>query len=623
MYDLASKRLLSLSRRAAGLQQFAKFSPDSRRVGFVRNRNLFVVDLLTGSERQLTFDGSDGRVINGTFDWVYEEEFGLRDGWSWSPDGSRIAFYKLDESETREYQLMDLRDTYPVVERYRYPKAGESNSEVKIGIIGINTGTVRYVETATWNDEESDAEYIPRVGWTAGAQGSKLWILRLNRDQNRVDVLLTDPDSANVRMLLSEEEDTWINVNDDRISFLGDGQHFVWASERTGFNHLYLYGVDGTLVTPITSGDWEVTDFHGVDEATGYAYFTGTVENAIERHLYRIAIPDASENAIGPSPERVSDGAGTHRVDFSSDLRFYIDSYSNATTPTVVSLHEASGTRLKGLEANAELVDRLSRYDLPEPEFTTLPGAAGDLLNAYLIKPTDFDPLHQYPVLMYVYGGPGSQTVVDSWGGSRYLWHAYLAQELGLVVVSVDGRGTGARGKEFTSQTYRRLGVVEAADQIAAAQAISRFDYVDSSRIAIWGWSYGGYLTLMSLLTDDGPTTFKVGMAVAPVSDWRLYDTIYTERYMSTPQSNPDGYTLSAPLAYADRLGDHQRLLLVHGDLDDNVHYQQSIQMADGLQAADEQFDMMIYPGRNHGIFGDRTRLHLFTLLTRYLRDHL
>ena len=518
---------------------------------------------------------------------------------------------------------MDLRGQYPEIQGYRYPKAGESNSAVRIGIIGVNTGTIRYVQSGTWHDDRTDSEYVPRMGWTTVAGASKLWLLRLNRNQNTIDVLLTDPDSTHVQTLLSESEDTWIDVGPDKITFLEDGRHFVWASEESGFNHLYLYHLDGSLVTPVTSGPWEVTEFHGVDEGTGYAYFSGTVDNAIERHLYRIEIPGASENLVGPSPERVSDGAGTHRVSMSPDLRFFIDSYSSASTPTTVSLHDVSGKRLKTLEDNAVLVERLAAFNLPEIEFTTVPGAEGDLLNAYLIKPTGFDPSREYPVLMYVYGGPGSQTVTDSWGGSRYLWHAYLAEHLDMIVASVDGRGTGARGKEFGSQTYRRLGILEAADQLAAADALGNLPYVDPSRVGIWGWSYGGYLTLMSMLTGDGPSTFKLGMAVAPVSDWRLYDSIYTERYMSTPDQNLEGYEAAAPLSYAERLDDGQRLLLVHGDLDDNVHYQHSVQMADRLQSADKQFDMMVYPGRNHGIFGGRTRLHLFMMMTRYLREHL
>lgn len=631
LYDLGSRRLTPLSRRSAGLQSFAKFSPDGRRVGFVRNRNVFVVDLLTGRERQLTYDGSANRVINGTSDWVYTEEFGISDAWTWSPDGSRIAFLKFDESEIPEYPLTDLRGPYPQFETYRYPKAGRPNSEVKVGVIGVDSGTIRYIETGTWRGEEdapvipAEAEYITRIGWTpdVGA-GSRLWMLVLNREQNEVGLLLAHPDTLEASAVLSEAEDAWVAVGDDKVTFLGDGRHFVWSSEAAGYNHLYLYRYDGTLVTSITGGRWEVTDFHGIDEQTGYAYFTAAIESPTVRHLYRIPVSDAgTESAIGPSPERISSGDGTHRVEFSPDMRYYIDAHSGAASPTTVDLRDSGGRLIRTLENNAELRARLNAHALPVPEFTTVRGADGDALNAWIIKPTDFDPAKRYPLLMYVYGGPGSQTVVDAWGGTRYVWHAWLADSLDVVVASVDGRGTGGRGKSFESQTHLRLGELEAADQVAAARQLGSEPWVDEERIGIWGWSYGGYVTLMSMLAGSGPDVFRVGIAVAPVTDWRLYHTGYTERYMSLPQRNPGGYERAAPVTYADRLTSRQKLLIVHGDLDDNVHFQQSVQMVAALQAAGKQFDLMMYPGRNHSLFGDGTRLHLFGMATNYVREHL
>ncbi len=626
LYEIDTGLLRPLSRRSAGLQQFAKFSPDGRHVGFVRNRNLFVVDLFTGRERQLTYDGSSGRIINGTYDWVYEEQFGLSDGWAWSPDGSRIAFVKLDETETREFALVDLRSQYPSFERYRYPKAGEANSRIKIGVAGVDTGTIRYIDSDTWSADKSDSTgYIAQMGWTPDdGTGARLWFIHMNRAQNNIDLMIAHPDSLLPRTILSESDDTWVTTGDNKITFLDDGDHFVWLSDRSGYNHLYLYRTDGHLETAITSGRWEVTEFHGVDEQSGSAYFTATIDSPIERHLYRIDVSvDAPETAIGPSPERVTMDRGTHRVGFSPDMRYFIDSHASAIAPTVVSLHSTGGERVKTLEANETLRERLATFELPAPEFTTVTGADGDALDAYLIRPTDFDPGRAYPLVLYVYGGPGSQTVVDDWGGSRYLWHAYLAEQLDVVVASVDGRGTGGRGKAFESQTHLQLGVLESADQIAAARSLGARDYIDADRIAIWGWSYGGYVTLMSMLTGDGPETFKAGIAVAPVTDWRLYDSIYTERYMSTPSKNPGGYDVAAPLTYADRLAADQRLLLVHGDLDDNVHFQQSVQMVEKLQRAGKQFDMMMYPGRDHSIYGEGARLHLFTMITEYLREHL
>lgn len=626
VYDTAENTLTPIADRDKGFQMFAKFNPQADAVAFVRDRNLFVVDLGTMEETQLTDDGSDGGIINGTFDWVYEEEFGLRDGWSWSPDGSKIAFFKLDETNTRDFAMTDLRELYPTYERFRYPKAGETNSEVQVGVIDMDTKAITFVDTDTWESGGDEHEYIARMGWTPEIDGaSKVWMFRLNRDQNDLDFLYADADDNTVETVMNEQEDTWIDVENDKLTFLDDGEHFVWQSETSGYNHLYLYNNDGTLVTPITSGPWDVTSFEGIDEETGTAYFTAAIESPLERHLYSIKIDmdGGGEEESMASPVKISDQPGTHSINMSGDLNYYIDSYSNATTPTTVTLYNAQGEDIKVLEDNQELIDKLAQYSPPAPEFMQVPGDDGTMLNAYLIKPTDFDPSKAYPLLMYVYGGPGSQTVRDAWGGSRYLWHAYLADSLDIIVASVDNRGTGARGKEFKSGTYKRLGDLEAKDQIAAAQHLGSMDFIDADRVGIWGWSYGGYMTLLSMLYDEGPDTFKLGVSVAPVTDWRLYDTIYTERYMSTPQKNEEGYTLGAPQQYADRMQDDQKLLIIHGDFDDNVHFQNAVQMADALQAANKQFEFMMYPGRNHGIYGGTTRLHLFTLATNFIRENL
>ncbi len=620
LYDLASQKLQPISDREKGFQMFAKLNPAGDRIAFVRDRNLFVVDLATMEEKQLTADGEEGKIINGTSDWVYEEEFGLRDGWHWSPEGDQIAFFKFDESETRDFFMTDLLQQYPEDERFRYPKAGEVNSEVQIGVIDVKSGETLFFDTDTWFEGGDTFEYIPQMGWTASVDGRHLvWLIRLNRDQNVLDLMYGDPDDGSVATVLHEEEPTWIDVNSGKIQYLADDKHFVWHSEVDGYRHLYLHNNSGERIRQITSGDWEVASFSGIDEKKGVIYFTSTMASPLERQLYAISYTNRRQQ----QPMRISADAGTHSINLSNDARYYIDTFTSATAPPVVTLHRISGEVVKVLEANEKLKETLAAYKPAPPEFITVPGADGTPLNAFLIKPANFDPNAVYPVMMYVYGGPGSQTVRDSWGGSRYLWHAMIADELNIIVASVDNRGTGARGKAFKSATYKNLGELEAADQVAAAQYLGTLDYIDRNRIGIWGWSYGGYMTLMAMLTGDGPETFKFGASVAPVTDWRQYDTIYTERYMSTPQKNEAGYTKGAPQNYVDRMMPHQKLLLVHGDFDDNVHFQNAAQMANALQEANKQFDFMMYPGRNHGIYGGKTRLHLFTMMTEFIRDAL
>lgn len=641
VYDLEAQTLTPISDRDEGYQMFAKFNPSATKVAFVRQRNLFVVDLAAGTETTLTTDGSEGEIINGTFDWVYEEEFRLRDGWRWSPDGSRIAFFKLDESETRSFPLVNKTKRYPEITRFRYPKAGEVNSEIKIGVLDLSQVdstqrgqplAIRYFDTETWDPgltkEEEGAdphEYLARMGWTPKIDGThRVWMVRLNRNQNDLDLLYGDPATGEVQHVLRETQDTYIDITDDKLTFLDDGEHFVFLSERSGYNHAHLYENDGNYVGPITDGNWEVTQFHGVDEETATAYVTATRDTSLERHLYEAEVSVEPHETAG-SVRKITSRPGSHSIDLSADRAFYIDRYSKTGTPPIWTLHAADGQRVTRLEDNDPLKQRLDSLDLPQRRFTTLPAADGTPLNASVIKPTDFDPDRRrgYPVLMYVYGGPGAQTVTDQWGGSRQLWHKYLARTHDVVVVSVDNRGTGGRGKAFQDVPYQRLGQPESADQIHAAQALADSAWVNAERIGIWGWSYGGYMTLLSMLRGEGPSTFDTGLSVAPVTRWRLYDTIYTERYMSTPQRNEDGYKKGAPQAYADRLRPDQHLLLVHGDDDDNVHFQNSVQMVHRLQEANKQFRFMMYPTHEHGLAGGTTRLHLFTMLTNQVAEHL
>ena len=625
VFDLETNALRSVADRAAGFQMFAKFDPAAQRVAFVRDRNLYVVDLATGEERALTTSGGPGAVINGTFDWVYEEEFGLRDGFQWSPDGRTIAFFQLDESNTRDFQMLDFRTLYPETTAFRYPKAGETNSEVRVGVVDVATGETTFFDTDTWFEGGDETEYLAGMGWTPSLEDGRadVWMLRLNRDQNHVDLLYGDPETGGVDEILEEENDSYIEVETGfsdvatgTVTYLDDGDHFVWRSDRDGYGHLYLYENDGAFVRQVTRGPWDVTDFHGVNEAEGALYVTTTAESPLERHLYRVPL-------AGGAPEKITSGAGWHAVDLSRDFDYFTDTHSTATAPPTTTLYRTSGERLAVLVDNAELGRRLAAYDLPAPEFTTVPGADGTDLNAYVIRPSDFDASREYPLLVHTYGGPGSQEVTDRWGGTERLWHHYLAEAYGIVVAGVDNRGTGGRGKTFKTLTQNRLGILEAEDQIAAAQHLGEMPWIDAEHVGIWGWSYGGYLTLLSMTYGEGPETFHAGAAVAPVTSWRQYDTIYTERYLSTPQKNPEGYDLGSPTTYAENLADGQDLLIVHGDADDNVHVQNTFAMVDALQAAGKQFELMVYPGRNHGIYGGATRLHLYTLLTDFFAESL
>ncbi|MAQ96075.1 MAG: peptidase S9 [Rhodothermaceae bacterium] len=623
--DNESGTVTPVADRSEGFQMFAKFDPAAEHVAFVRDRNLFVVDLATGTERALTDNGSEGGVINGTFDWVYEEEFGLRDGFRWSPDGRYIAFFQLDESGTRDFEMLDFTTLYPESTRFRYPKAGETNAEIQIGVVEVATGETTFFDTDTWFEGGDETEYIAGMGWTPALEDgtADVWMLRLNRDQNHVDLLYGDPASGDVDTILTEENDSYIEVETGfsdvatgTITYLGDGDHFVWRSDRDGYGHLYLYENDGDFVRQVTTGAWDVTDFHGVDEAAGMAYVTTTAESPMERHLYRVPL-------AGGAPVKLTTGAGWHSVDLSRDFVYMVDTYSTATTPPTTTLYRTTGEELTVLVDNAALIDRLAAYDLPAPEFMTVPAADGTPLNAYLVTPRDFDPTRAYPLLIHTYGGPGSQEVYDRWAGQERLWHQYLAETYGVLVAGVDNRGTGGRGKAFKTLTQNRLGILEAEDQIAAAQWFGAQDYVDADRMGIWGWSYGGYLSLLAMTYGEGPETFRLGIAVAPVTSWRQYDTIYTERYLSTPQKNAAGYDLGSPTTYAGNLADDQDLLIVHGDADDNVHVQNTMAMVDALQAEGKQFDLMIYPGRNHGIYGGNTRRHLYTLLTETVAESL
>lgn len=601
--DLQSRALSPVSTQP-GWQMFAKFSPNSRYVAYVRDHNLYMTDLESGEERTLTTDGNEN-IINGTTDWVYEEELGLRDAFRWSPDGRRILFLWTDQTDVRRFYIVDETDLYPEMSAIPYPKAGEKNSTVRLGSLELAT------RETTWFDSGATELYIARLDWADSP--TEVVFQRLNRHQNTLDLVMGNAETGRTRILLSESDPAWVDVNDD-IRWLNDGKQFIWSSLRDGHKHLYLYDRSGTLVRQLTRGDWDVGAVHGVDGRRGIIFFTAAYESPMTRAFL-------STRLDGSDPSVILGGSGGwHSIDMSPSTDFFIDRFSTITTPSTTTLYKKNGDEVRVLADNAELKSKVAALALPEPEFITVQAPDGTPLNGYLIKPTDFDPSREYALLLYVYGGPGSQTVVDRWGGTRYLWHQMLAED-GILVASVDNRGTGARGRDFEKVTYMQLGKYETEDQLAAARQLGDLPYVDSGRLGIWGWSYGGYMTLMTTLMGEG--LIRAGVAVAPVSSWKLYDTIYTERFMRTPQENAEGYTRSAPLSYADKLADSSALLIVHGTGDDNVHPQNTTQMVDALLQANKQFELRLYPNKTHSIAGGPTRLNLFTLITDFLLTEL
>jgi dipeptidyl-peptidase-4 len=602
VFDFPTRRLAPVS-SAEGWQMFAKFSPDARQVAFVRDNDLFVTDLSSGAERRLTFDGSE-TIINGTTDWVYEEELNLRDAFRWSPDGSRIAFWRFDQSPIRVYWLVDDLPLYPELDGVRYPKAGEANSLVQVGSIELVSGEVTWFDVAPGEDF-----YVSKMEWAASSD--EVVIQRLNRHQNQLDVLLGNAVTGETSLLFSERDAAWVDSGNE-VRWIDGGKSFIWTSDRDGFTHLYLYDRSGRMTRQLTRGRWDVTALHGVDEATGRVFFTAAAESPTTRSVF-------SASLDGGDIERIAGGRGTHRADFSPDFRLFTDTYSSIGRPPVTALRQVSdGSEVRVLADNADLVRELDALDLREPEFFTVEADDGSTLNAWIMKPRDFDPGQTYPLLLYVYGGPGSQTVTDAWGGARYLWHQMLVRD-GILVASVDNRGTGARGREFKKQVYMRLGQLETADQLSAIRQLGALPYVDRTRIGIWGWSYGGYMALMTSLL--GGSQVAAAIAGAPVTSWTLYDTIYTERYMRTPQENPGGYSIGAPLSHADGL--EGELLIIHGTADDNVHPQNTLRMIAELERADKQFDMRLYPGQRHGVRGRDLTLNLYRMMTDFLHRTL
>lgn len=606
IYSLPDDSLYRLANSQDKLQ-YAAFSPQGNRVAFVRHNNLYWVDLKTGTEHTITTDGEEGSIINGATDWVYEEEFSFAKAWFWAPDGSKIAFYRFDESDVKEYTLQKWNGTYPNNITYKYPKAGEANSKVSIGVYHLDKDSTVWMDTDAGQNKN---QYIVRVNWTHDS--NKLAIRGMNRLQSRQDLLLANANSGTITNIKTETNRAWIEENND-LTFLENGQEFLYVSEESGFNHIYHYRMDGKLIKQITSGPWEVSRFIGFDEVSNRLYYTSTEESPLQRHLYSISISGKDKRRLTMQP-------GWHSIMMNPDLTYFIDSHSTANKPGGITLYDNKGEPVRRLAGNERLKEVLQNVNLPQKEFLNIPINDSLALNGYLIKPADFDPEKKYPVLVYVYGGPGSQTVTNRYsGGQREIWHRYLAQN-GYLIFSVDNRGTGGRGEAFKKAVYKKLGQLEARDQIAAAKVLAAKPYVDENRMGIWGWSYGGYMS--SLALARGGDVYKMAISVAPVSDWRFYDTIYTERYMQTPRLNEKGYQQSSVLNEVSGMAG-KPFLLVHGTGDDNVHVQNSYELVDALVEENIEFDTMMYPDRAHSIAGGNTRKHLYKKLTDFVMSNL
>jgi dipeptidyl-peptidase 4 len=609
IYEIKTQKLIPLS--AKGKQQLATFSPDGTKVAFVRENNLFITFLADGSEMQVTQDGKFNEIINGAPDWVYEEEFGFTKAFEWSPDGAYLAFMRFDESKVHEFSMIlfegaepELTENalYPQTSSFKYPKAGEANSVVSVYTYSLASGNTVAIDIGNNTDI-----YIPRIRWTKSA--TALSVFRLNRLQNDFEILLADPITGISRPVYQEINKCYIDeANFDNVIFLDDNKHFIITSERDGWSHLYLYDLNGKLVNQITKGDWDVTGYLGFDAQSKRIYYSSAETSPLCRSIYSIRL-DGSGKLLLSAKE------GTNSAEFSSGCKYYINTYSCITDPPLITLHTNTGEQIRVLEENKLLVDKLKGYAFNFKEFFSFSTPEGVRLNGFFIKPAGFDPSVRYPVLMTQYSGPNSQEVLNKWSLS---WEDFIAQQ-GYIIVCVDGRGTGGRGEAFRKVTYMQLGKYETIDQIEAARYIGRLPFIDSTRIGIWGWSYGGYISSSCMVKSKG--IFKAGIAVAPVTNWRYYDNIFTERFMRTPQENPEGYDQNSPLNFAEGL--NGKLLLCHGTADDNVHVQNTMEFSERLVQANKQFEMQLYTNRNHNIYGGNTRYHLYIRLTAFILKNL
>lgn len=581
-------------------QTLAEYSPDGSKVSYIHRNNLYVKDIASGKVKQLTKDGEQNKIINGTTDWVYEEEFAITKAYDWSPDSKWIAFLRFDESQVKEFNMNYFFELYPTLYTFKYPKAGEDNSKVTAHLIAAKGGKTRDIHLGEY-------EYIPRMKWSGNS--NNLVVQTLNRHQNDLKYHLVSMNKSKftTKVFYEEKSKTYIDI-DDNLLILDDGKTILRTSEKDGYNHIYALTFDGESKA-VTSGNWDVIECYGID-TDNMIYFSSAESGAVFKALYKIKLD-------GNMKTRISDEHGTSDAEFSNGMKYFIKTYSTANKAPVYTLCNNMGEELVVMEDNKDFMEQLSEYQLAKKEFVTFKGHEGDL-NGWMIKPNDFDPTKKYPVYINIYGGPGSNTVSDSWGGFNFMYHQLLVKS-GYIVVSVDPRGTMYRGAEFKKSTYLQLGKLETEDFIAVAKDLKSRSYVDANRIGIMGWSYGGFMT--SLAMTKGADHFKMGIAVAPVTNWRYYDNIYTERFMRTPAENESGYDDNSPINHVSKL--KGKYLLIHGSGDDNVHYQNTMEMINALVREYKQFDLFIYPNKNHGIYGGNTRNHLFQMMYDYTLKNL
>lgn len=601
VYDIATKTVTQLG----GSEKifFPKFSPDGKKVAYVRDNNLFIKTLETNSEVAVTTDGALNKIKNAWGDWVYEEEFSKADYFDWSKNSQYVSYVKFDETNVHDFSMDFYKgDLYPEKYTFKYPKAGEDNSIVSVWIYDVAAKKEVKVDIGTNTDI-----YIPRIEFTNDPK--VLCVQRLNRLQNKLEYLFADATTGASKVIVTNESKTYVDITDD-LKFVGN-KGFIISSEADEYNHLYYYDLNGKLINQITKGNWDVMEFKGFDESTNTLYYSSTENGAVNRDMYAIKLD-------GKDKKRLSNKAGFTNFDFTTGYKYYISSYSNASTPPVYELYSITGKLVKVLEDNAALVTKLKNYNLTKKQFFTFKNADGLELNGWMMKPANFDSTKKYPVYMYAYGGPGSNVCNNSWGYSDFFWHQLLNQE-GYIVACVDGRGTMGRGRQFKHSTYLQLGNLETQDQISAAKYYGTLPYVDKSRIGFQGWSYGGYMA--ALMISKGADVIKSAISVAPVTNWKYYDNIYTERFLRKPQDNKSGYEDNSPTNFVKLIKGNY--LLIHGSGDDNVHVQNSMELAAALVKNNIPFDFMIYPNKNHGISGGYTRLHIYSKMLKFVKENL